>query len=222
MITLRPDHEIVEYLASEIGGRLETGQKVLWLVPGGSASVVAIDVLRQLEHHTLSQLYITLTDERYGPLGHPNENWTQLVNAGFVTGDAHVYRVLTGEAPECTTDHFDQKLQEWLPQMDFVIGLFGIGADGHTAGIKPHSSAVDSTDRAAYFVGEDFERITITPTVMQDIDEVVIYACGTAKFPVIKALMEGSLPLDDQPAQSLKSAGNVVLFSDYYEKVKGV
>lgn len=219
-ITLRPDHEIVQYLSDEIGGRLETGQKVLWLIPGGSASVVAIEVLRRLEALDLSHLYITLTDERYGPLGHPNENWTQLINAGFAVANAQVYRVLTGEAPECTTDHFDQKLQEWLPQMDFAIGLFGVGADGHTAGIKPHTSAVDSEARVAYFVGEDFERITITPLAIKDIDEAVIYACGTAKFPVLASLIDDSLPVDYQPAQALKSAGSVMLFSDYYDKVK--
>lgn len=221
-MTLRPDHEIVQYLADEIGGRLDAGQKVLWLIPGGSASVVAIEVMQRLEQSKLANLYITLTDERYGPLGHPNENWTQLVNAGFETGAAQTYRVLTGEAPECTTDHFDQKLQEWLPQVDFAIGLFGVGADGHTAGIKPHSPAVESDERAAYFVGEDFERITITPNAIRDIDEAVVYACGTAKFPVLQSLIEESLPLDEQPAQALKLAGSTMLFSDYYDKVKGV
>ena len=214
-ITLRPDDGATSYLVDEICQRLTLGQSVLWLVPGGSASVIALEAFRRIEANDTSRLFITLTDERYGPLGHPNENWTQLQNAGFNPAQATMYRVLTGDDVSTTVQKFEERLETWLPEVDFSIGLFGIGPDGHTAGIKPESPASTSTEAVAYFKGEDFERITVTPNIIKQLDEAVAYACGKAKFPTLQRLMEEEVPIPEQPAQALKLAGKTTLFSDY-------
>ena len=214
-IVLRPDREIVDYLTNEIAERLAAGERVLWLIPGGSASFIALDVLKHLEGIDMSQLFITLTDERYGAPGHPNENWTQLCNAGFTVDDTRMYRVLRGDAVESTVEEFDQQLQQWLENTDYSLGLFGIGVDGHTAGIKPYSPAVTNEKGVAYFKGEDFERVTITPKVIAELDEAVAYTLGKAKFPTLHQLLTTLTPIDEQPAQALKLAKKTMLFTDY-------
>ena len=37
-----------------------------------------------------------LTDERYGPVGHPDSNWSQLLQKGFDLPQAKLVPVLTG------------------------------------------------------------------------------------------------------------------------------
>jgi len=52
---------------------------VLWLVPGGSnipIAVEAMDMIRkEMSGLSLKYLTITLSDERYGSVGHKDSNW---------------------------------------------------------------------------------------------------------------------------------------------------
>lgn len=216
LVTEQNDTQIVDYLASTLVSHLEADESVLWLVPGGSAMKVATKVLEQLEDVDTSKLCVTLTDERYGRPGHPDENWSQLEQMGFVVNSINAYRVLRGEDIETTAQDFGDKLAQLFTTYEYKIGLFGVGADGHTAGIKPHTEAVTSNEYAAQFEGEDFARVTMTPKAIAELDEVVVYAHGADKYPVLEDLLgDADVDLARQPAQALKSVGRATLFSDY-------
>ncbi|MGO3701999.1 MAG: 6-phosphogluconolactonase [Candidatus Saccharimonadales bacterium] len=214
LVTDPTGEKIVTYVASVLTEKLEAGESVLWLVPGGSAMASASRVLENLEDVDTSRLCITLTDERYGAPGHDDENWSQLARLGFVLNSINAYRVLRGEDAETTAADFSHKLEELFETYQYKIGLFGIGADGHTAGIKPHTIAVTSSDLAASFKGEDFERITMTAEAVRRLDEVVAYAHGDEKHQTLRGLLEETVPLTDRPAQVLKEVNKATLFSD--------
>lgn len=215
LVTEQDDLPIVEYLTSTLVAHLTADESVLWLVPGGSAMKVATKVLANLEDTDTSRLCITLTDERYGRPNHPDENWVQLEQLGFNVSTINAYRVLRGEDAEATAQDFADKLGRLFATYDYKIGLFGIGADGHTAGIKPHTVAVTSEELAAQFVGSDFARVTMTPRAIAELDEVVAYAHGADKYPVLAQLLHEDVALLDQPAQALKTVPRSTLFSDF-------
>jgi len=204
-------------LSASLRQKLETGKKVLWFVSGGSGADVSVRVAQALHGVDLSNLSVTLSDERFGPIGHPDENWQQLLDKGFVVPGATTYRTLIGKNRDETTQAFEDWVRSTSDTSDYVIGLFGIGPDGHTAGIKPHTSAVLSTSIAAEYDGEDFERITITPAFIETMDEAVTQAFGADKHPVIRQLLNEHVALTDQPAQILKSIAKSTLYSDYKE-----
>lgn len=210
-------HGAVEHIVRSITAQLARGQKVLWLVSGGSGIGVAVAAGRQLREADVSNLSITLMDERYGPVGHKDENWQQLLDAGFAVPGVALYRPLTGASHEETTTQFEAWLERALAESDYVIGIFGMGADGHTAGIKPHSVALESGNLAAGYVGEDFARITITPTCLERIDEAVVQVFGEAKHAAVRALLHEQIAPAEQPAQLLKNIPNVTLYTDYTE-----
>jgi 6-phosphogluconolactonase/glucosamine-6-phosphate isomerase/deaminase len=170
--------------------------------------VAAAQVICSLD---TSHLSIGLADERYGPLGHQNENYTQLVSAGF---PLPITRVLTGASIEETAAVFALSLKQILQSADFSLGVFGIGADGHTAGIKPHSPSVTSTKAAVAYTWDDYERITVTPLIVRRLNEAVIYAAGSEKADTLRSLLHEDLPLADQPAQVLKSVKASTLYTD--------
>lgn len=208
---------VVDYLTDQLKSALDAGKTVAWFIPGGSALGVAIDVAQRLTDTPLDTLRVTLTDERYGEIDHPDENWRQLLSAGFSLPGATLYRVVQpGLARRETTERFGATIEHFLDESDFAIGFFGIGADGHTAGIKPHAFSMDTPAYAASFVGEDFERITITPRAIARLDIAVAYACGSGKRTVLQSLLRDDFALDDQPAQSLKTAGTFQLFTDQH------
>lgn len=216
---VEPAENIVPYLVEALKTHLANGEKVLLLVSGGSGIAVSSEVSKQLIGSDLTGLYVTLTDERYVPFGHKDENWQQLLDTGFDLPGAQTYRVIQeGDVNrEITASAFEKTLEDWVNLADFSVGLFGIGPDGHTSGIKPDSPAVHAEAWTSEYTGEDFERITTTPNFISQLDEVITYAVGKPKFETLAKLIHENLPVDEQPAQVLKEAARSTLFTDYTE-----
>lgn len=204
---------VIDYLTGVLKERLATGQEVLWLIPGGSAIEVAAAVSQRLHGIDLSKLTVTLTDERYGPVGHPDSNWHQLEQAGLNLPGARLVPVLHGHSVEDTTVEFARHLQEYCQGAAYCLGFFGMGADGHTAGVLPDSPAVSATAWAANYQGSDFMRITMTPPAIAALDEAVVYAMGEAKLSALQNLRQ-DVPLTKQPAQALKKVKQFTIFND--------
>ena len=207
--------EVVNYLSQCLSRALSANKAVLWLVPGGSAIDIAVQVSKQLEGQDLSRLWVSLTDERFGEVGHADSNWQQLSAAGFSLPGANLYPVVQGQDQKTTAEGFANWLQDALRECDYKLGFFGIGPDGHTSGILPNSPAVDESALACTYDGGAFQRITTTASAIKQLDEAVVYAAGEAKWPVLKQLAEENLSLAEQPAQILKSVPKVTIFTDY-------
>lgn len=202
------------YLAGRITELLKDNRKVLWLVPGGSAIAVAVSAAQQLTNLDLSNLTVSLTDERYGEVGHNDSNWAQLTNQGLVLNGADLHPVLTGKPVKETIEQFNNFLRVKLDVVDATIGLFGIGADGHTAGILPGSPAVTSQAFAAGYQADPYFRITMTGPAIAKLDEAIVYAMDDSKRPVIEQL-QTDVPVEQQPAQFLKQVPKLIIYNGY-------
>ena len=200
---------------------LYKGERVLWLVSGGSSLAIAVmaSQSKRLKNIDLSNLYISVTDERYGPIGHDNENWQQLIDAGFWLHGANLYRPLIGKDIEATTAAFNNWLETQFKTADYKIGIFGIGIDGHTAGIKPFSSATESTDYVTSYTCDKFERITISFFAIEQLDQAIIQASEDEKQSIVNEFIYENLPIDEQPAQILKKIPNISIYTNIIKKV---
>lgn len=213
----RPAVEKIVALLREAKARRE---RAVWLVSGGSAVAVAVQAMRELSQNNsdLGWLTIMQVDERFGPVGHAAGNWRQLQEAGFEPDSAHILPVLDGSTFDQTIARFEARLRAAFDRATYTLGLFGIGADGHTAGILPHSPACQPTEKLAIgYQATDFARITITPEAIKRLDAAVAYVAGEAKAPAL-AQLQHDLPLAEQPAQALKLAKHAWIFSD---QIKG-
>ncbi len=209
-----PIEKAAQFTADKLIEHLTNGEHVLLLLSGGSGSAIAIAVNKLLADTDLSKLVVSMTDERYGDIGHPDENWQQLLDAGLNLPGATLYRPLIGTDIESTTDAFNNWLFDQFQSVDYSFGIFGMGPDGHTAGIKPASAAVVSAQLASHFKGSDFDRITITFPAIQKISEAVIQASGVDKRQAISDLINKDIPLDIQPAQILKTIPKSILYTN--------
>lgn len=202
------------FIASQILSQLQAGRRVLWFVSGGSAIAVAVSAAEKIAKFPHHSLVVTLTDERYGPLNHQDSNWRQLLEAGFKLPEARLISVLTGADFLATAQIFSEKLRTEETLADYKIGLFGIGPDGHTAGILPDSPAVSASGLVSAYEAGIFKRITITPAAILKLDEGIVFATGPVKWPVLKRLDE-ELEITNQPAQVLKHLAKLTIFTDY-------
>jgi 6-phosphogluconolactonase/glucosamine-6-phosphate isomerase/deaminase len=205
---------VVDFLVGRLSMALEGSKKVLWLVPGGSAITIATMVSQRLGGLPLHNLRVSLTDERFGPPGHPDSNWQQLMQSGFALPGAVLEPVLHGQTIMDDCLAFDQWLAGQLADCDYSLGFFGMGSDGHTAGILPQSSAADAPSIAAQYDGGAFQRITMTGKAIAQLDEAVLYAVGQEKAAAL-AMLDQTVAPREQPAQYLKLVNKLTVFNDH-------
>jgi 6-phosphogluconolactonase/glucosamine-6-phosphate isomerase/deaminase len=203
-----------EYIAGVIFKKLIQNLKVLWLLPGGSSIDVAVSASGILKGKDLKNLCVTLTDERYGHIGHNDSNWKQLEDRGFSLPGAKMHPVLEGKDFDQTLEDFDRFLIGEMASVNYHIGFFGIGPDGHTAGILPKSPATSARTFASGYLAPQFIRITMTFPAIEKLDEAVVYTKGEPKWPILTQL-EDDIPLKIQPAQILKRVPKLTIFNDY-------
>ncbi len=208
--------EAASFVALSVLDKLNLDKKVLFFVAGGSAIPIAVkiaEILNNSSSNNLKNLTVTLTDERYGDIGHTDSNYFQLFEKGFNLRDAKIIPVLIGEDKDTTVQKFNEILKNELDLSDYKIGLFGIGTDGHTAGILPDSVVVDCQDLVCGYDTPKFSRITITPKTIEKLDEAIVWAQGEDKWEVIKNLSE-DVDIKKQPAQILKKVPLLTVFTN--------
>jgi 6-phosphogluconolactonase/glucosamine-6-phosphate isomerase/deaminase len=205
--------EAANYLADAINTNLSSGLKVLWLVSGGSAASVAVETLKLIDKNYLQNLSVGQVDERFGPPGHKDSNWQQLLNAGFQAAGLRCLPILAGKDFDQTAKDAEILIEKELVAAEYRVGLFGIGPDGHTAGILPLSAAVDSQLLLSAYIAPDFERLTLTARAIAALDLAVAYATGEPKREALLKLQR-DLSVREQPAQALKLAKQTVIFND--------
>lgn len=206
--------DCAEFIASSILKQLELKKKVLFFITGGSSIPVCVKVSEIIRQHPHKNLTVTLTDERYGKVNHSDSNWSKLIQEGFYLPEAKLVPVLIGYSHIVTTEKFNTIIDHELGVSDYKIGLFGIGIDGHTAGILPETVAVDYKDLVCGYDTSIFSRITITPKAIEELDEAIVWTQGLSKWQVIKDL-ESDIDIKKQPAQILKKVPLLTIFTDY-------
>lgn len=220
-------------IVEPIAGRLREHEPTLLLVSGGSTATISIAAVRMLCDISTAHgfdlrrlLSVSLIDERFGPVGHVHSNWRQLLDGGLPVASVRVMPLLLDshddlEAFDGAVARFDDILTDAARRQArgelLIVGLLGIGADGHTAGILPRSPACaidgDGAALATGYRSEVHTRITITPAFFRYFDRAVAYAYGAGKWPAVDRLQQ-ALPVCDQPAQLLKRARESRVFSD--------
>jgi len=211
---ITPTSEGKKALTERLIRALRTGKKVLWLVPGGSNIQTAVEIMRDIPEGITERLTVALTDERFGPVGHADSNWKQLEDAGFDAKQATTIPILIGlDDLHATVAAYTTTLQSLIARHHLIIGLFGMGPDGHIAGILPQSPAASAEGLVAGYHTEQFMRITSTFEAIRHCTAAYVLAAGEAKKEALENLQKDLSPYD-QPAQILKQLPESYIFND--------
>lgn len=202
------------HLRDRLVVELQAAKKVLWLIPGGSNISLSVLVMAELADADTKNLTLALTDERYGPVGHADSNWRQLDDSGF--SDKHAKRITVLDDKldmPATTTQYAKYLQTAFDANDIVIGQFGMGKDGHIAGILPGSPAVTDDALVSSYDAGELQRITMTFNGIRHCHAAYLFAFGKSKLEALQNL-QGELPLAEQPAQILRQVDQAFVFND--------
>jgi 6-phosphogluconolactonase/glucosamine-6-phosphate isomerase/deaminase len=118
--------------------------------------------------------------------------------------------ILCGKSREETVKDYNTMLES--VHNHYVVGLFGMGLDSHTAGILPGSEAASEGNTYVMgYQGPDFDRITITPAYIESIDKAFLFAQGEQKRKVLEGILTDMNPVQ-YPVQYLKRAAGLSIF----------
>jgi 6-phosphogluconolactonase len=130
-----------------------------------------------------------------------------------------VHRI-EGELPAAeAASRYEQTLRRLFPGTTtfprFDLVLLGLGPDGHTASLFPHSAALG--EQNAWVVANWVEkfhtrRITLTYPVLNAAAEVLFLVSGADKIWALKQVLEGDARVEDVPARGIRPVSGRLTF----------
>ncbi|WP_448380368.1 6-phosphogluconolactonase [Gloeomargarita sp.] len=159
-------------------------------------------------------IHIFWGDERFVPHDHPESNYrmareTWLDHVPIPAGNLHPMPTVP-LTPEAAAAAYEQELQAFFglqpgefPVFDVI--LLGMGEDGHTASLFPHTAALQVCDRIVT-VGQKGEepRLTLTIPTLNCGRCVVFLVAGANKAPAYSQVMTGPANGERFPAALIR------------------
>lgn len=184
--------------------------------PRGLYEALAEPLPSDVDPTPWDRVEVFLTDERHVLPDHPDSNY-RMMQAALASRVAipatQVHRVETerpdaiGAAAAYSVDlarAFGLAPGEW-PRFDLV--LLGMGSDGHTASLFPHTSALDERDQVAaavWVTSLQTWRITLTYPVLNNAREVLVLVSGVEKAETLRTVLEAPADAATFPIQGVQ------------------
>lgn len=169
-----------------------------------------------------------LGDERVVPQNHEQSNFRMLRENLFDpagVAEENRFRMMT-EMPtaEAAAADYAECLRDFVSSDPntgavpvFDLMFLGMGADGHTASLFPHTTALERRDAlvlANYVEKLSTWRLTVTPSVIEAARQVVIMVTGGDKAEALSQVLEGEWNPAEYPAQILRALPTVTWLVD--------
>jgi len=165
------------------------------------------------------QTHFFFTDERHVPPDDPDSNYRMVNEAMFSripVPKQNIHRVpaenqVAGDAAKEYETDLRKFFGAAIPAFDLI--LLGLGEDGHTASLFPHSPALNETQRlvVAPFVEKlNSYRITLTLPVLNNGKSVVFLVTGASKAEILNEIIKTKRNPDLYPAQAISPTNGAV------------
>ncbi len=189
-------------------------------ISGGSTPQAAFKLLADPAHpfaNTIpwDKLQLFWVDERCVAPEHPESNYgvcKRLLLDQVAIPPANVHRMEGELDPEEAASRYESTLRNTLklegaeaPAFDLL--LLGMGDDGHTASLFPHTEGLTEFGRlciANHVPQKDTWRLTLTSPVINQATEVVFEIGGTAKTDIVAEVFTGPRDPERLPSQLIR------------------
>jgi len=188
------------------------------VLAGGSTPSTLYRVLagENREQVPWARLHLFWGDERYVPLDDPRSNYrlvrdSLLEDVPIPAENVHPMPTHLPD-PEDAARAYEGTLRAYFPtsrpRLDLV--LLGMGPDGHTASLFPHSPALDEQRRWVVPVRAPIDppvRLTLTLPVLNNAACVFFLVAGAEKAEALRRTLAGPSGPDPTPASAVRPPG---------------
>ena len=169
------------------------------------------------------KLHLFWVDERTVPPDHKDSNYgmTKAAMLDHVPlRPEQVHRVEGEMEPEVAASRYEADIRtsfrlEGAESPTFDLVLLGMGDDGHTASLFPHTEALDELGRIAVANRVDklnTWRITLTWPVINQAREVIFLIEGAGKRDILREVLLGSYDPETKPSQLIRPGSGRLTF----------
>ncbi|MFM2304094.1 MAG: hypothetical protein RLZZ135_1504 [Cyanobacteriota bacterium] len=166
------------------------------------------------------QIHIFWGDERYVAPTHPDSNygmakrvWLDLVPLPA----ANIHPIPTDLAePQLAAAAYEREIKlEAGENPAFDIILLGMGDDGHTASLFPHTAALSVIDRLVTVGDKDGQpRITLTFPLINNARSIMFLVSGKNKQSALTQVFSPTGDADTYPSRSIQPQGELLWLLD--------
>ena len=205
---------VAECIIDKAKKAIEANDRFVIALSGGRTPEMVFTLLAQpgyIDKIDWTKTHIFWGDERCVPLDDVRNNahtaMTLLLNK--IEVPTNVYTVPTNLTPEDAAQVYEDTIKNLfgnaLPAFDLI--MLGLGENGHTASLFPHTDVLHEKTRLVkeVFVEEvDMYRITMTAPMINMARAIMFIVSGTSKAEVVKTVLHGAYEPDMYPAQLIK------------------
>lgn len=194
---------------------------------GGSTPRALFTLLASAEYASKidwQALDIFWGDERTVPPDHSDSNYRmahETLLSKVPVNEHRIHRIRGELESDAAAADYSLVLQQVFeltgehskPQFDLI--LLGIGPDGHTASLFPHTSALAERELlvlANPVPQQHTTRLTLTVPVLQAAANVLFLVAGADKAPAVRLAIEGEWNPVETPSQFLREASGQVIW----------
>jgi len=195
-------------------------------ISGGSTPRATFEVLAEGggalgKRMPWDKLDLFWVDERCVPPDHPDSNYrmTRKALLDYVPLKPDQIHRIEGELePDEAAARYEAELRQCFrlgtteaPQFDLI--QLGMGPDGHTASLFPHTDALREIVKlvtANYVEEKDMWRVTLTWPVINQASQVFFLLSGAEKALILNEVFEGQHDPERLPSQLIRPAGGIL------------
>ncbi|HEY4050580.1 MAG TPA: 6-phosphogluconolactonase [Acidobacteriaceae bacterium] len=223
-------HRAAEYFVDRIQESVDARGKARIAISGGSTPKRTFELLAGPPFRSQipwEKLELYWVDERAVPPSHPDSNYrmTRLALLDKVPlKDSQIFRIHGELEPDAAAAKYESDIRSSfrlegaeLPTFDSLS--LGMGPDGHTASLFPHSAALHELLRIAVAnhvpTQKETWRVTLTSPVINQARDVFFVIAGPDKAPALKSVLLGPYLPEDFPSQLIQpKSGRITLLLD--------
>lgn len=165
------------------------------------------------------QIHVFWGDERYVPADHQDSNqkmareaWLDKVNLPV----ANIHPMFTtGNNPSQDAQNHESEIRQYfqIPEGDFPVFdlvLLGMGDDGHTASLFPHTEALQVQDKLVTVGSKDGQtRLTFTAPLINHARCVIFLVAGENKRTALKQIFAPQGDAQTYPSRLIQPQGEL-------------
>ncbi len=199
----------LELVLAKLRSTLEKRDRATIVLAGGSTPKPLYEALAG-QDLPWDKLHVFWGDERYVPPDDPDSNQRMarlawLDRVPIPAANIHPFPTQAGN-PETDANSYETHLRQFfgLSEKDFPVFdliLLGMGDDGHTASLFPHTEAVQVCDRAVAVGNKDGQpRLTLSVPTINLAECVIFLVAGENKREALSHVFSSDPDTDAYPA----------------------
>ena len=171
-----------------------------------------------------SKVFIYFADERCVPPDHADSNYRMAheeLLSKVPIPQTNIFRMRGEIDPNTAAMEYGQLLKARFGDGGLDLALLGMGDDGHTASLFPHTAALHELKHRciAHYVEKSTTgkswRITLTAPFLNRSAETLILVAGPSKAPALREVLDGPPDPDRLPIQLIQPTGNLIWIVDH-------